>query len=103
MINITGVCDPNPCQNGGTCNIGDDGAPICTCKTDTSGTNCEQSKESIQFTQIIKCFLPHRFHISNHRINFNFHEPGCGSSVGHRFTIIGLLGLKAVMSKIKTL
>ena len=30
-------CDPNPCQNGGTCINGD-----CTCETGCSGKKCEK-------------------------------------------------------------
>ena len=35
-------CEPNPCQNGGTCKNGD-----CSCKPGCSGKNCEKCSEYI--------------------------------------------------------
>ncbi len=34
------ACDPNPCQNGGTC-ADDDGGPSCECPPDFTGDLCE--------------------------------------------------------------
>ena len=38
---LEGSCDPNPCQNGGTCNQIDDNLYNCTCEGVFSGPNCE--------------------------------------------------------------
>ena len=35
---VIGNCDPNPCQNGGTCN---DLGGTCTCTSGCSGSKCE--------------------------------------------------------------
>eukprot|EP00062_Callorhinchus_milii_P000365 gi/632935107/ref/XP_007887824.1/ PREDICTED: sushi, nidogen and EGF-like domain-containing protein 1 [Callorhinchus milii] len=37
---ILGACDPNPCQNGGTCNETDDGY-VCNCPNEFAGSDCE--------------------------------------------------------------
>jgi hypothetical protein len=37
---ITDACQPNPCQNGGTC-VRTAGGKTCTCADGFSGTNCE--------------------------------------------------------------
>eukprot|EP00105_Crassostrea_gigas_P024738 XP_011445097.2 PREDICTED: uncharacterized protein LOC105340624 [Crassostrea gigas] len=37
--NIEGVCDPNPCENGGLC-LHKDGMPFCICMTGYYGDNC---------------------------------------------------------------
>eukprot|EP00808_Paulinella_micropora_P020009 g78951.t1 len=37
----TGVCDANPCKNGGTCTISAQGLPLCACVGDWGGPNCE--------------------------------------------------------------
>ena len=36
-------CDPNPCQNGGTC-TDDVNDYTCSCPKDYSGKNCEKFK-----------------------------------------------------------
>lgn len=36
---IVGVCDPNPCENGGLC-LHKDGMPFCICMTGYYGDNC---------------------------------------------------------------
>ena len=36
-------CDPDPCQNGGTCTDGVD-SYTCTCVTGFTGTDCDTSK-----------------------------------------------------------
>ena len=33
---ISDLCDPNPCQNGGTCNLGN-----CQCAEGYTGAMCE--------------------------------------------------------------
>ena len=49
MVFVThaSVCDPNPCQNSGTCNP--NGASYtCACVSGTSGTNCEIDNQAPQ-------------------------------------------------------
>ena len=43
-------CDPNPCENGGTCNRNskDDGYS-CKCKGGFSGVNCQDGKTAYSF------------------------------------------------------
>ena len=36
MIHCKDPCDPNPCQNGGTCTDGS-----CSCPDECSGKKCE--------------------------------------------------------------
>ena len=38
---LEGSCEPNPCQNGGTCNQLEDNLYNCTCEGVFSGPNCE--------------------------------------------------------------
>uniref|UniRef100_A0A4W3I6E7 EGF-like domain-containing protein n=1 Tax=Callorhinchus milii TaxID=7868 RepID=A0A4W3I6E7_CALMI len=40
---ILGACDPNPCQNGGTCNETDDGY-VCNCPNEFAGSDCENGE-----------------------------------------------------------
>ena len=52
---IVDVCDAKPCQNEGTCSIGDfgaDGLYSCSCKPGFIGKNCEESKRFIQLFQL---------------------------------------------------
>uniref|UniRef100_K1PTT8 Neurogenic locus notch-like protein 2 n=1 Tax=Magallana gigas TaxID=29159 RepID=K1PTT8_MAGGI len=42
--NIEGVCDPNPCENGGLC-LHKDGMPFCICMTGYYGDNCTKGFE----------------------------------------------------------
>ena len=39
----TDICVPNPCYNGGTCNI-KHGKVECDCPKGYNGTHCEESK-----------------------------------------------------------
>ena len=47
---LTETCDPNPCMNGGTCDVSFDGetgdalAPYCQCPSGYSGSRCEIGK-----------------------------------------------------------
>ena len=38
--NLPDLCSPNPCHNGGTCDVVGDGY-TCQCSTDCTGVNCE--------------------------------------------------------------
>lgn len=45
LISVPRECDPNPCQNGGTCvEVGD--TYECTCLQGYTGTNCDTGKEN---------------------------------------------------------
>jgi len=35
------LCNPNPCQFGGTCQISEAGVQICSCPPDRNGTSCQ--------------------------------------------------------------
>ena len=35
------ICNPSPCQNGGTCFVTNDNSPSCHCNLDTTGQYCE--------------------------------------------------------------
>ena len=41
---VTGVCAPNPCLNGGTCKITEDGNYECKCSEGWEGENCTTGK-----------------------------------------------------------
>ena len=43
---MTGVgCNPGPCQNGGACNVDNDGSfGRCDCTTGWTGTHCQTGK-----------------------------------------------------------
>ena len=40
---MIGVCQNNPCKNGGTCTLVN-GSPKCTCISGLTGVTCEKSK-----------------------------------------------------------
>ena len=44
MRAVTDPCDPDPCDNGGTCSASDDGYYVCTCPTGWTGINCDIGK-----------------------------------------------------------
>ncbi|CAM9775211.1 unnamed protein product, partial [Laminaria digitata] len=35
------ACDPNPCQNGGSCSADPAGGPVCSCASDYGGMACQ--------------------------------------------------------------
>ena len=39
-------CEPNPCENGGTCSAMS-GVPICICLPDFEGENCDRPKRKL--------------------------------------------------------
>ena len=41
---IIGVCDPNPCFNGGVCSVSHEGKFNCTCPAGFGGDKCEISE-----------------------------------------------------------
>ena len=44
-------CEPNPCQNGGTCNSQEDVnvAYICSCRKGYEGTHCEKGRFALHY------------------------------------------------------
>ncbi|CAN0424668.1 unnamed protein product, partial [Laminaria digitata] len=36
-----GACNPNPCENGGSCSADPAGGPVCTCASDFGGMTCQ--------------------------------------------------------------
>ncbi|CAN0575472.1 unnamed protein product, partial [Laminaria digitata] len=36
-----GACNPNPCQNGGSCSVCPAGGPVCSCAPDFGGMVCQ--------------------------------------------------------------
>ncbi|CAM9567458.1 unnamed protein product, partial [Laminaria digitata] len=36
-----GACNPNPCQNGGSCSVDPAGGPVCSCASDYGGMTCQ--------------------------------------------------------------
>ena len=43
---FSGICNPNPCSNGGLCIEESDGKSTCTCLDEFTGDNCELSSKS---------------------------------------------------------
>ena len=55
----SGTCDPNPCQNGGTCEDIGNGDYTCQCPGVYGGDNCEKSKTLKVF--VFGCLLAFNF------------------------------------------
>lgn len=52
---LKGVCEPNPCDNGGTCSIAGGGGWTCSCPPGWTGSQC-QNRELI-FRHFMVYFL----------------------------------------------
>ena len=61
-------CDSNPCQNGGTCEDGDN-MFTCTCPAEWTGTMCETSEELFFFLFIVSIILKSHY-VNNLYYNF---------------------------------
>ena len=46
MLKFLDICSPNPCYNGGTCNV-EHGKVVCSCPKGYNGTHCETSKSRL--------------------------------------------------------
>ncbi|CAM9313699.1 unnamed protein product, partial [Laminaria digitata] len=42
---VPDACNPNPCQNGGSCKLDPAGGHICTCATGYGGMSCSFDTE----------------------------------------------------------
>ena len=59
------VCNPNPCQNGGTCRE-ENNAAVCACSQQFEGKVCEGTKQKISNKLPFFCFLVPRRTIIGH-------------------------------------
>ena len=71
------MCNPNPCQNGGTCASEDKNRFTCKCPKQCKGANCEKCELGMKldkFINYIFCSCMKNFYIQNktaHMIKFS--------------------------------
>ena len=48
-----GPCYENPCENGGTCSVSDDGDRVCNCAEGWTGEDCDEREFTVVSVVII--------------------------------------------------
>ena len=62
FIPATNSCEPNPCQNGGTC-TDNDGTPVCTCPKQYTGDKCE----GLSLKSLLSCYAFNTFKLEGRK------------------------------------